>query len=113
MDRAEAAPSELENILIETTETKKQSEKGLQEGKKQDKLNIQKCGTTENGQNFPSENSNRKKKRTEMFETLIKLEHFAGNVIKTANDNSDPYKQMNIREEISKGNLKNTYFSHS
>lgn len=41
-----------------------------------------------------------------MFETLIKLEHFAGNVIKTANDNSDPYKQMSIREEISKGNLK-------
>ena len=38
--RAEATPSELENILIETTETKKQSEKGLQEGKKQDKLNI-------------------------------------------------------------------------
>ena len=40
VDRAEATPSELENILIETTETKKQSEKGLQEGKKQDKLNI-------------------------------------------------------------------------
>lgn len=52
MDRAEATPSELENILIETTETKKQSEKGLQEGKKQDKLNIQKCGTTENGLTF-------------------------------------------------------------
>lgn len=52
LDRAEETPSELENTWIETTETKKQWEKGLQEGKKQDKLNTQKCGATENGLTF-------------------------------------------------------------
>lgn len=44
LDRAEETPSELENILIGSTETKKQSEKGLQGGKKQDKLNIKNVG---------------------------------------------------------------------
>lgn len=46
-DIGEKGFSELEDILIETTETEKQWEKGLKKKTKQAKLNILNCGTTE------------------------------------------------------------------
>lgn len=46
-DIGEKRFSELEDILIETTETEKQWEKGLKKKIKQAKLNILNCGTTE------------------------------------------------------------------
>ena len=46
-DIGEKRFSELEDILIETTETEKQWEKGLKTKIKQTKLNTLNCGTTE------------------------------------------------------------------
>ena len=46
-DIGEKRFSELEDILIETTETEKQWEKGLKKKIEQTKLNILNCGTTE------------------------------------------------------------------